>query len=294
MADQVRIIDVSNLQGTVDWSRVLASGIAGGICNATEGQTYHDATFGANRAALGQAGAVRGAYHFAKPGTSSGAAQAKVLLDQVGLITPRDVLVLDIEDGSGDLSAWALDFLQTVERGTGVLPWVYSYGPFLRAHMTDRALARYPLWLAAYQATPPAAPAPWGNWRLWQHTNAATVPGVKGNVDESVGTIPEPAATPAPRPVPPPGQMEVAGMKITAGNIPVAALDDQGHGWVSIKAPVSRLLFLACQGSAPGRDNGYWPPVAWDVNDSGEETIVTLFGQPKEATVVYYSVLEEA
>jgi hypothetical protein len=34
--------------------------------------------------------------------------------------------------------------------------------------------------------------------------------------------------------------------------------------------------------------------VTWDVNDSGPETIVTLFGEPHQGTVVYYSVLEEA
>ena len=291
MAD-LRIIDVSNHQGKVDWPKVLASGVAGGICKASEGQSFHDATFKANWSALGSAGVVRGAYHFARPDASSGASQANMFLSCLSDVNPRDLLVLDIEEGSGNLSGWALEFLQTIERTTGALPWVYSYGPFLRQSVTDPGLARYPLWLAAYQSRPPAPPKPWGNWRLWQHTDAAAVPGVKGKVDESVGSIPDRPGRPVP--VPAPSEVEVQGMKITAGNIPVAALDDQGHGWVSIQAPMNRLLFLACQGSAPGRDKGYWPPVAWDVNDSGAETVVTLFGQPHEGTVVYYSVLEEA
>lgn len=293
MADELRIIDVSNHQGKVDWSKVLASGVAGGICKASEGQTFKDKTFKANWDALGSAGAVRGAYHFAKPQVSSGVSQAGAFLDRVGQPDPGDLLVLDLEDGSGNLSKWALEFLRTVEQETGVLPWFYSYAPFIQQHIDDPAVARYPLWLAAYRTTPPATPKPWSKWRLWQHTSKASVPGVNGNVDESFGTIPE-VTKPEPGPVLALTHMEVEGMKITAGNIPVAALDDHGHGWVTIKAPVTRLLFLSCQGSAPVRDNGYWPPVTWDVNDSGPETVVTLFGKPHQGTVVYYSVLEEA
>lgn len=100
-------------------------------------------------------------------------------------------------------------------------------------------------------------------------------------------------AAPPPAPLAPSSQ-EVTGVKITAGTIPVAALDDQGHGWVSIPAPIARILFIGTQGSAPARDNAYWAPVSWTVNDSGTETIVDLYGLAHQATLVYYSILDEA
>jgi hypothetical protein len=284
----VRVVDVSNHQGTVDWGQVLGSGRAGAICKATEGLTFVDGQFARNWAALAAA-QIRGAYHFANPGGSSGAAQAQRFLSVVGPVKQSDLLVLDIEQGNGNLASWALDWLHAVQAATGVIPWVYSYASFLKVHLFDPALGRFPLWLAAYQTAPPPAPSPWTQWRLWQHTNTAVVLGISGNVDESVGVWPDPAP-PAP---PPPPQQEVSGVNVVASNIHAGNLDPNGHGWVSIPCPIARLLFLAARGSAPGRDQAYWPPISWDVNDSGAETIVTLYGQPNEDTYVYYSMLQE-
>lgn len=104
------------------------------------------------------------------------------------------------------------------------------------------------------------------------------------------GTFLVPPFTPAPLPAP--SSREVTGVRIRAGNIPVGGLDGNGRGWVAIPAPLDRVLFIGTQGSAPLRD-GYWPPVGWDVNDSGPETIVTLDGKPGQATTVYFKILIE-
>lgn len=289
------VVDVSNHQGFVDWKAVLASGRVGAIAKATESLGYVDPTFAANWAALGALNAVRGAYCFAQPDKAVPEATADKFLSIVGATKPGDILVLDIEVGTGDLSKWALTWLARVEARTGIKPWLYSYAPFIRAHLHDPALAAYPLWLAAYQTSPPAAPPPWKGWTLWQRTDKANVPGISTPCDESIGTIPTPTGPPpAPAPAAAPTSQEVTGVKVTAGTIPVAALDDQGHGWVAIPAPIARVLFIGTQGSAPARDNAYWAPVAWTVNDSGTETIVDLYGQAHQATIVYYSWLEDA
>lgn len=103
---------------------------------------------------------------------------------------------------------------------------------------------------------------------------------------------PSPVVAP-PTPTPLPTSEEITGVRITSGMIPVANLDDNGRGWVSVPSPLDRVMFIGTQGSAPSRD-GYWPPVGWDVNDSGTETIVTLDGKPGQQVAVYYKVLEEA
>jgi GH25 family lysozyme M1 (1,4-beta-N-acetylmuramidase) len=185
----VRIVDVSNYQGQVDWSAVVASGVAGGIVKATEGTGFTDGQFIRNWTALGRAGARRGCYHFARPGSSSPTDQANRFLTVVGTTLPTDILVLDLEVGDGDLSWWALTFLEAVQGATGNLPWLYSYAPFVTAHLHDVNVGRYPLWLAAYQSTPPPAPAPWRSWVLWQHTDKAQIPGITGLCDESVGEL---------------------------------------------------------------------------------------------------------
>jgi lysozyme len=189
----VRIPDVSNYQGLVDWGQVLASGRAGGICKATEGTNFVDGQFIRNWTALGgMPDAVRGCYHFARVGSSLPAQQADRFVSIVRTVKPGDILVLDLEVGDGNLSSWAGEWLAEVQRLTYLTPWLYSYGPFIRAHLTDPALARYPLWLAAYQTTPPACPPPWTTYKLWQHTDAAVIPGISGPCDESVGTVDQP------------------------------------------------------------------------------------------------------
>lgn len=129
-------------------------------------------------------------------------------------------------------------------------------------------------------------------WNQHQnHTHSAVPFGVF--LAELAPAAPPAAVVLAPPPLVLAPPREVTGVKITAGNIPVAALDDGGHGYVSIPAPIDRVLFVAAQGSAPARDKTYWPPVAWDLNDSGAETVVTIYGQPHQSTVIYYKVLEE-
>jgi GH25 family lysozyme M1 (1,4-beta-N-acetylmuramidase) len=183
------IPDVSNYQGNPDWGAVIASGRVGGICKASEGLTYVDPTFSRNWKVLGDLNAVRGAYHFARPDKAVPESQADKFLNVVASTKATDILVLDLEVGTGDLGAWAYTFLSRVQAKTGIKPWLYSYAPFIRAHLTDQRLASFPLWLAAYQTSPPLTPKPWQSWQLWQHTDKANIPGIRGLCDESMGTL---------------------------------------------------------------------------------------------------------
>lgn len=187
-----KFIDVSNHQGVVNWDSVKAAGIIGGIAKATEGASYTDPYFKGNWKSLNDRGMVRGAYHFARPDSHSASVEANYFLNAIGPVNPWDILVLDIEVGTGNLGAWALQWLQIVKQKTGVTPWVYSYGPFLSAHLTTPGLEAYPLWIAAYQSTQPAPRSPWTSLEAWQYTSSAQVPGVSGNCDESylIGTLP--------------------------------------------------------------------------------------------------------
>lgn len=129
---------------------------------------------------------------------------------------------------------------------------------------------------------------------VWEAHKNHTHSAVPFGVFLTVTPAPTPMFPPVPTNPPVPRlPVEVSGVKVQAGMIPVAALDDQGHGWVSVPGPIDRVLFVEAGGSAPGRDKAYWPPVAWDVNDSGPETIVTIYGQPHQATAIYYKILVE-
>lgn len=300
MAAQIRIPDVSNHQGPVDWSIVLASGAAGGICKATEGMTYLDPTFAKNWAALGALGAIRGAYHFARPTAGSGEAQADRFLAVVGSWRATDLLVLDLEVGDGDLSSFALTFLDRIRARTGLTPWFYSYGPFIRAHAGARRLAEYPLWLAAYSSRPPTAPPPWTNWQLWQRTDKATIPGIRTPCDESIGALPTAAVEPPPtaahtETVPiPVHDFEETAVKQTMMHI--GPLDGNGNGYGDWQPGLGRdpnIVAVTLLGPSPP-DDGYWPQQA-KVNLSaqprgGMARVVVRGGTPGDTVTAFVTV----
>lgn len=186
-------IDVASHQGYVDWTACRAAGLAFSWTKATGGAWYTNPTLPANWVGLAAAGLKRGAYHYAfepsgqaLPGPGP-EAEARYFLDAVvplGL-GPGDMLALDIEEGVGDVASWALGFCRYVEAAAGLVPVLYSGAWFTDAHGFARVpeLARYPLWLAAYQSAMPRPPQPWASLAFWQFTDSATIPGVAGAVD---------------------------------------------------------------------------------------------------------------
>lgn len=193
----LRFIDLSNNNpGDIDFNAVKASGVAGVILKASEGTTFTDGTFAQRWQAAKDAGLLRGAYHFAHPDVNSPEAEAAFFLRVVGPLQPDDLLVLDIEDGSGDFGQWAIRFFNAMRAGTpaGNDLWIYSYLSFLEDHgLCIGALAQYPLWLAAYpnrmptgpEDEKPAPPAPWTELGAWQFTDRDTTAATPGAVDES-------------------------------------------------------------------------------------------------------------
>ena len=186
-------VDVSAWQGQVDWWAVRQTGRLFAFAKATEGQTFVDRTFAANRTGMALSGmALRGFYHFARPDRNSAAAEAAHFLRTVGPLGPGEVPVLDLEVAAGPgIGDWAAEWLALVAQGTGRTPILYSYQSYLYSVPTAR-LTGYPLWIAAWgnnDGSIPASPPKtdrWSRWTWWQYTSNATVPGVDGRVDDSV------------------------------------------------------------------------------------------------------------
>lgn len=191
---QLRGVDVSSHQGTVQWPQVAGGGISFAITKATGGAWYTNPTLGANWLGIKAAGLARGAYHYAfessgqtlpGDGPEAEADYFVAALKRAGGIEEGDLLALDIEEGDGALGDWCLRWLRRVEALTGVKPFVYTNPSFSAAHGlgSTPALADYPLWLAAYQASQPPAPRPWPEIAIWQHSDNGAVPGISTPVD---------------------------------------------------------------------------------------------------------------
>lgn len=180
----LRLLDVSNNNGAINWDAVKAAGIAGAICKTTQGTTFVDADFQRNWEELGRLGLARGCYHFADMGDPI--AEANFFCDHMPTLNVGDMCWLDQEPiTQQDGSAWALAFLGRVEQRLGFVSGIYSYPSYVSNCLADARLGRYNLWLAALDYLP-ASIGPFRSVALWQDSWSAHVPGVNGDVDEDV------------------------------------------------------------------------------------------------------------
>lgn len=177
-------IDVSGWNHVESWQQAQAGGVALGISKATEGLTFVDPTFQDNWVGSSIL-AARASYHFGHPSNDPIAEAGHYL--SVASFGPKDFPMLDMEttDGLGFAHAatWSLAFCKEVQAKTGKPPMFYSYSAFIGGMGAGaNELVPYPLYIAAYQASPPN-PAPWPSWTIWQNTSQGRVPGVAGVVD---------------------------------------------------------------------------------------------------------------
>ncbi|MBF9236168.1 glycoside hydrolase family 25 protein [Hymenobacter sp. BT683] len=179
-------IDVSAYQGRIDWPEVARHGVRFAFIKATEGGTMRDARFARNWREARKAGVLCGAYHYFQP-KRDGKLQADLFARTVP-IGPGDLPpVLDIEAPNfHDVAVLRREvgrWLRLMEAHYGVRPILYSnysyYKRYLAGHFDD-----YPLWLAHYEVERPSMPA--NKWIIWQHSDEAYVPGIRGVVDFNV------------------------------------------------------------------------------------------------------------
>ena len=181
----VRGIDVSNHQKTVDWAVVARDpGVDFAFLKATEGDDYRDRYFVTNWKAAGEAGILRGAYHFFTT-ASSGADQAANFIAVVPVEAGSLPPVVDLETfGSApeDFRRELQDYLDLVEANYGQKPILYTVYAFYDEYL-EGGFADYPLWIRDI-VKPPAIG--WsGEWLFWQYGNRSRVAGIAGYVDRN-------------------------------------------------------------------------------------------------------------
>ncbi|MFF7753012.1 GH25 family lysozyme [Streptomyces sp. NPDC007971] len=188
----VRGLDVSAYQETVDWAAVAAGGASFAYVKATEGTTYISSRFSGQYDGAAQAGLIRGAYHFARPDKSSGAAQADYFVDHGGAWRPDGKTlpgVLDVEPTPGLPTCYGVDPGTTVR-------WIASFdGEYLRrtgrhpvintnaswwSQCTGNSsafAATNLLWIGSYTGTPHPLPDGWSRYAIWQTSDSGPFPG---------------------------------------------------------------------------------------------------------------------
>ncbi|KAL1742292.1 glycoside hydrolase family 25 protein [Schizophyllum fasciatum] len=185
-------IDVSGYQGTVDWAKAKANGVTFAYIKATEGTTFKSSSFSSQYTGATSAGIIRGAYHFARPDTSGGAAQAKYFVANGGAWSgelAQDITTADNPYGStcyglsaSAMVAWIQDFSDTYHSSTGRYPGtqlIYtSTSWWTTCTGNSAAFAKNnPLWVARYASAVGALPAGWTYHTFWQYADSGRNPG---------------------------------------------------------------------------------------------------------------------
>ena len=179
-------IDVSAYQGRIDWPTVARNRVRFAFIKASEGGTLRDPRFARNWREARAAGVLCGAYHYFQP-NRDGQTQANLFAHTVPL-APGDLPpVLDVEAANfhdvAVLRREVARWLRLIEAHYGVRPILYSNHSFYQRHLAGH-FDDYPLWLAHYEVERPTLPR--SKWIIWQHSDEAYVPGIRGVVDFNV------------------------------------------------------------------------------------------------------------
>lgn len=179
-------IDVSAWQGRIDWPLVARHEVRFAFIKASEGTTLRDRQFGRNWRGAGAAGIYRGAYHYFHP--NSDAVRQANLFTRTVQLAPGDLPpVLDVEHANfhdvAQMRRGVATWLRLIERHYGVRPILYANYGFYQRHLAGH-FDKYPLWLAHYDVDKPRLPA--SRWLIWQHSDEAYIPGIRGTVDFNV------------------------------------------------------------------------------------------------------------
>ncbi|CAK7283368.1 Lysozyme M1 [Streptomyces misionensis JCM 4497] len=199
---QTEGVDVSSHQRDVAWSTLYGSGVRWAYTKATEGTSYWNAYFTQQYNGPYQLGMVRGAYHFATPDSTGGAAQADYFVAHGGGWSGDGRTlpgVLDIEwnpygpacygKSKSQMVGWIRDFLNRYKARTGRAAVIYTATSWwTQCTGNYGGFGANPLWVARYASTVGTLPAGWSSYTMWQYTSTGKTVGdhdrFNGNLDQ--------------------------------------------------------------------------------------------------------------
>jgi lysozyme len=192
--EHVRGLDVSKYQtADIDWDLLRSEGYRFVLIRASGPDRPHNWTslekdphFDTHYERAGNAGFVRGAYHFLVPDLHR---QAAFFVEVVGDRPLEANYWGDVEEGH--LTREKCDaFFEALDRNISQTAGIYSRAGFLNNIDADQSEiltknGQRPLWVAHFDVDQPTLPRGWNTWLFWQYTvtQAGAVPSIPGRVD---------------------------------------------------------------------------------------------------------------
>jgi GH25 family lysozyme M1 (1,4-beta-N-acetylmuramidase) len=186
-------LDVSSYQGNVNWTTVKNNGAKFAYVKATEGTSYTNPYFSQQYVGSYNVGLIRGAYHFATPNTSGGAAQADYFAAHGGAWSADHHTLpgaLDIEYNpygatcyglsQASMRSWIHAFVNEYHAKTGRWAVIYStldWWTSCTGNSDATFASNDPFWIAKYSSSAGAVPKGYGTYTFWQYADSGTFPG---------------------------------------------------------------------------------------------------------------------
>jgi lysozyme len=177
-------LDISKWNGQMDFGAVRDAGYTFVFIRTSYNETV-DPMFLTNWAGAGQAGLLRGGYHFLTVADPVQQAQAfRNALESTG--DPAELPpVLDVEAENLE-PAKVGQFLDEFERLTGTRLIIYSSPGYWNSLMTGVDVSGHDLWVANWGVSEPRLPTGWSIWTFWQQTSEGQITGHTGALDLNV------------------------------------------------------------------------------------------------------------
>ncbi|MDE6845459.1 MAG: hypothetical protein K2J99_06795 [Lachnospiraceae bacterium] len=182
---EVRGVDVSHYQGTIDWEKLAGQDLDFAFIKATEGSGHVDECFADNWQEAGKTDLYIGAYHFFSF-DSDGEKQAELYIDTVGSLDGKIAPAVDVEfygdkksnpPQKDELVSELKKMLETLEEHYQAKPVIYTtykvYHEYIKGEFDE-----YPLWIRNVYYQPVFTAG--NKWTFWQYTDTAVLEGYQG------------------------------------------------------------------------------------------------------------------
>lgn len=190
------VIDISRYQGDIDFQKVKASNLIGGVVmragigNYTTGAIREDSKFVQNANGFKSVGIPMGIYYFSQAVTEADAImEANYCIEQARKYGTTKLIAYDLE-GEGrigsvpkeQLTRNIIAFCSTVA-AAGLPTCLYTYLSFLSSRVDEASIRadNIDIWIAHYTST--AHPEYATKYTMWQYSSSGTIPGIEGRVD---------------------------------------------------------------------------------------------------------------
>ena len=191
-------VDVSDLQGDIDWSAVKNDGVDFAILRCgrrgqTEGGLYADTKFSQNVTGVTQVGLPFGVYFYSQATSEEEAKEeAEYVLGLINGVGVKYPVVYDLEYAANtdaranslstdQLTANAQAFCSAVENA-GYTPMIYGNQHDLSRLSLSKL--NYAVWYAEYDCSHPTSS--FGNMVMWQYSHTGKVDGISTQVDMNI------------------------------------------------------------------------------------------------------------